>query len=170
MTVRNGPERRLVSVRGRSQPGTDVLGCARHYQIFRDCRLLHGRTFIDCRDQLVPIVGVYRDRFPRSRQADVERLLIDQIGRLAVRMDHDVIGSAALGGESSLDIGVANVLVAGVVETQRLGLSARISDGGYAGLFVDHRDCAARPVDPTKLAVVAGELDAVACLQFKRLR
>ena len=85
-------------------------------------------------------------------------------------MDDDVIGGAALGGESGFDIGVADVLIAGVVEGEGLGLSARAADGRRAGLFVDRGYFAVRTVDPPRVAVVAGELDAVAGFEFKRLR
>ena len=76
-------------------------------------------------------------------------------------MNDDVIGGAALGGKGGFDIGVADVMVTGVVETQRLGLAARATNGCSAGRFVDRGDFGSPAIDTSRFAVIAGELDAV---------
>ena len=85
-------------------------------------------------------------------------------------MDDDVIGSAALGGEGGFDIGVGNVLVARNIKAQGLGLATRIADFCRSGLRVNRDHFTARAIDPPRLAVVAGEPDAVAGFEFERLR
>jgi len=85
-------------------------------------------------------------------------------------MDDDVIGGAPLGGKGRFDIGVADMLIAGGIKIERLGLSARVADGGGAGLLINRGHLAPRAIDPPCLAVIAGELDLVASFQFKRLR
>ena len=81
-----------------------------------------------------------------------------------------MIGGATLGGEGGIDIGMGNVLVAGSVKVQGLGLAARIADDGGASLFINRSYLAPRAVDPACIPVVAGEPDVVAGLEFERLR
>ena len=73
-------------------------------------------------------------------------------------------------GEGGFDIGVADVLIAGVVEGERLGCPARAADGGGAGLLVDRGHFGAHAIDPARFAIIAGELDSVAGFQVERLR
>ena len=50
------------------------------------------------------------------------------MGGAAVGMDDDMIGGAALGGKGRFDIGMADMLVAGSIKIERLGLAARIAE------------------------------------------
>jgi hypothetical protein len=154
---------------GSSQPCSSSFGRLWQHRLCNR-RLRHPRPFADRRYQLRPIIGVDRNRRLGARYADIERLLIDKVSRAAVGVNDDVIGGAALGGKGGFDIGVADMLVAGIVEIQRLGLAAQAADGGGAGLFVDRGYFCAPAVDASRFAVVAGELDAVAGFQFERLR
>src|SRR3546814_12742065 len=92
-----------------------------------------------------------------SDLADIETLLIDEIGRLAVGMDHDMIGGAALGCKGGVHIGMGNVPVAGCIEIQRLGPPVRRLDGGGAGLLVHRYHLAPPPVAPRSAARRAGK-------------
>ena len=86
---------------------------------------------------------------------------------MTVGVDDDVIGGAALGGKGSFDIGVADVLVVAMSRLRVWGLAARTSDGSGASPFVDSDHFDSPAVDPPRLAVVAGELDAVAGFEFE---
>ena len=61
-------------------------------------------------------------------------------------------------------------MIAGSVKGQCLGLTSGQANGGGAGLCVNRGHFAACAVDPSRLTVVAGELDAVAGFEFERLR
>src|SRR3546814_448325 len=100
----------------------------------------------------------------------IEALLIDQIGRLAVGMYHDMCCSAALGGKGGVDIGMGNMPVAGGIEIQRLGSAAGGPDDGGTGPPVQCEHFAARTVDPARLSVISSEPDGVAGFEFHRLR
>lgn len=63
----------------------------------------------------------------------MEAFLIDQVGRLAVGVDEDMIGGAALGREDGLDIGVGDIPVAGGIKTESSGLAVRCLDDDRAG-------------------------------------
>src|SRR3546814_2534376 len=81
-----------------------------------------------------------------------------------------MIGGAALRGEGGFDIGMGDMLVAGSIQIQRLGSAVRRLDGGGACLLVHGDHLAAPTIDPARLAVVAGEPDAIAGFQVHRLR
>jgi hypothetical protein len=61
------------------------------------------------------------------------------------------------------------LLIAGVVQTERLGLTARPAHRGDARLRFYGCDSPAPAVDPIKLAAIAGGLDAVAGLEIEWL-
>src|SRR3546814_6043379 len=81
-----------------------LVGGGRGHGGLRDGGLHLTGALIDSGYQLAAIIGEDRGGFLGAGYADIETLLIDEIGRLAVGMDHDMIGGAALGCKGGVHI------------------------------------------------------------------
>src|SRR3546814_14384092 len=105
-------------------------------------------------------LGDNRRRLLRTRYADVEAFLVDQIGGAAVGMNDDVIGRPALRGERRVHIAMGYVTSAGGIQPQRLHLPSRCTHGGGSAPGIARRPPHPSATSPPGLARGALDPDA----------
>ena len=131
--------------------------------------LLRATALLDGGDQLGTVIRIDSAGFLGARQPHVEAFLVDQMRGSAFGVDEGALGAAPLGREGRCHIAMRNMLVARVIEHQRLNLAPGQPDRGAARAGINGGNLGLLAVNPPQGTVIAGELNLISCPQLDRL-
>ena len=149
------------------QPCSDRLALVGYGRAGFQRRLLFAGALIEGTDKTSLVVGDNDRLGPCARQRDIEHLLVDEIGRAAVGVDHNAVGGLALGSIGGLNPCMAEVGVAQIGEVEPLFPAVGQPDCRPSLVRVDAGDAGEQSIGPPQAAIVARELDAIALPQFR---